>query len=145
FCYEADSWLVLRVCKASDIPNALRDVRHGILPIALVLDGDVPAELLSAQLAQDAFHVGDAQAERQVGRIGVAGLNDVLQMHADDAALENFETGDRIDAGTGPVPYIGTDAETRIAILDQREDVVGIPEFAVGFVRALRMTVNARG
>src|SRR5881394_230675 len=65
-------------------------------------------------------------------------------MHADDAALENFETSDRIDAGTGPVPDIGTYAESRVTILDEREDIVGIPEFVAGFVRALRMTVNAR-
>ena len=44
--------------------------------------------------------------------------------HADDAALENFETSDRIDAGTGPVTDIGTDAESRVTILDEREDIV---------------------
>src|ERR1043166_5962237 len=103
FCCEAGSWLVLRVRKAADIPNALRDVRDGIFPIALVLDGDVPVELLPPQFAQDAFHVSDAQAERQIRCVGIAGLDNIFQMHADDAALEDSQSSDRIHAGAGPV------------------------------------------
>src|SRR5258705_13939990 len=99
FCCEVDSWLVLRVRKAADVTDALRDILHRVLPVTLVFDGDVPVELLPAQFAQDAFHVGDAQAEREVGRIGVAGLNDIFQMNADDAALENLEASDGIHAG----------------------------------------------
>src|SRR5712675_2300948 len=92
FCCEVDSWLVLRVRKAADVTDALRDILHGVLPDTLVFDGDVPVELLPAQFAQDSVHIGHTQTKGQVGRIGIAGLNDVLQMHADDAALKDFQT-----------------------------------------------------
>src|SRR5712671_6007414 len=144
FSCAPDSWLVFRVCKTADIPNALRDVRDGVLPIALVFGGDIPVEFLPAQFTQDAFHMGYTQTKRQVGRIGVAGLNDVFQMNADDAALKDFQPGDRIHAGARPVAHVGTDAETLVAVLDEREDVVWIPKFVVRFVGAFRMAVNAR-
>src|SRR6185369_11358249 len=91
FSCELGSWPVLRIREAADVADALRDVLHRPFPVALVFDGDVAIEFLPSQFAQNAFHVGDAQAERQVGRIGVAGLNDVLQMHANHAPLENLE------------------------------------------------------
>ena len=39
---------------------------------------------------------------------------------------------------------VSASTHARIAILHEREDVIGIPEFVVGFVRALRMAVNPR-
>src|SRR5436853_7825036 len=91
--FEIESSLFLRVPEATDITDTLSDVRHGVLPIAFVLDGDVPVEFLPTQLAQDAFHVGDTETEWQIGRIGIAGLDNIFQMHADDAALEEFQSG----------------------------------------------------
>jgi len=67
-----------------------------------------------------------------------------FKLNADDAALKDFQPGDRIHAGARPVAHVGTDAETLVAVLDEREDVVGIPKFVVRFVGPFRMAMNAR-
>src|ERR1700719_2298610 len=110
-CCEIDSWLVLRVSKAADVTNALPDVRHAVFPIAFVFDRDVSVEFLPAQLAENSFHVGDTQAERNIARVGIPGLDDVLQMHADDSTLEDFQPVHCVDTRTCPVSNVGTDAE----------------------------------
>src|ERR1041384_6726670 len=75
--------------EAPDKPDALGDLRHGLLPVVFVFDGNVALEVLALEFAEDGGNVGHSRAVRQVVRVRFAELVEVFQVAADDPAFEN--------------------------------------------------------
>src|SRR5262245_34277820 len=64
-------------------------------------------------------------------------------MAADDAALEDLDAIERIEAGGLPVTGVRARSDARIAILGHRDDVMRIPDLVVRVVGFSRVVVNA--
>src|SRR5881394_1172007 len=52
---------------ASDKPDTLSDIWHGMVPIIFVFDGNVALEMLPSQLVQNSFDVRNTRPENDVG------------------------------------------------------------------------------
>jgi len=65
-----------------------------------------------------------------------------VEVAAHDAAFEDFQGFDGIDAGAEPVAGIGAGAHTRVAVFDEGEHVIGVPELVVGVVGLFGVVVN---
>src|SRR5882672_4738048 len=64
-------------------------------------------------------------------------------MQADDASLEQFYGLQRLDPGSGPVAGVSAGANPFIAIPDDGQHIVRVPNFVVRIVSALRMFVDS--
>ena len=81
--------------------------------MVLVLDREDRLNALAMDFAQHALHIIDAAAPRNV--VGVWPLLvDVLEMEADDAALELFETLDGVQSGARPMARVRSMPPTRL-------------------------------
>src|SRR6266545_2958320 len=112
---------------ATDETDALRHVRHGVLPVVLVLNRDVAIEPLGLEFVQTAFDVGDTPAVDGIGQT-LSNLGAFLQVAADDATLEDAQALDRLKTGRCPVAGVGAGANARVTILDQRQHIFRVPD-----------------
>src|SRR6185369_16455969 len=81
----------------ADVTHTLRNVRHRIVPIGFVLDGNVAGEALLFEFVENPLDVRYAGAENRV-RQTLADGGAFLQMQADDAAAQNSHTVQRFEA-----------------------------------------------
>ena len=72
-----------------------------------------------------------------------ANLGFVLQMAADDAALEDLDAVKRVQAAGLPVSRVRARADARVAILGNLDDVVRVPDPILRIVDAPRVVMDA--
>ena len=102
-------------------------LRDAVLPVVLVLDGDMAVELLTDELLEAAIDIADALAgDDDRGLMAKLGL--VLEVYADNASFEDLEGPDRAQARRSPVTEIGAGADAGVAAFDDTEDVEGVPD-----------------
>ncbi len=94
--------------------------------VFFVFDADVALEILALEFVEDLLDFADALAPGDVVMLH-AGAIAVLEMAAHDAALEDVEGFNGIDAGREPVAGVGTRAHAGIAVLHEGQDVIRGP------------------
>src|ERR1700744_4580666 len=121
--------------------NAPGDVHDVVFPVVFVLDGDVADEFLALELVENGGNVRNTSAIRDV--MGVRRFFiQVLEVNADDATIQDFEAFNRIQSRTHPMADVRCGANARVAVLDDAQDIVGIPHFIAGIVRLAGMIME---
>ena len=117
-------------------------LRDAVLPVVLVLYGDMAIELLADEFLEAAIDIADALAgDDDRGLVAKLGL--VLQVHADNAAFEDLEGPDRAQVRRGPVTEIGAGADAGVAAFDDTEDIDRIPDLILRVDRAVLSDAGA--
>ncbi|MEK0445473.1 MAG: hypothetical protein RLZZ399_794 [Verrucomicrobiota bacterium] len=107
--------------------EALLNVGNAVVPVRLVLHEEAAREFLAAQLSQDLAHVQNTRTEDLVrGRL--PDLQTVLDVQVDDAPLKSTNSLDWHHPGGCPVPRIDAGTDSGVAIFDEFQDELGIPE-----------------
>jgi hypothetical protein len=122
--------------------DALRGVGHVVFPVVFVFDGNVAGEILAFQFIQNTGNISDAGAVGNVVRVG-RHFAHVMEMHADDMALQNFQAFHGLQTGVNPMAGVGARADARVAVFDDAQNVIGIPHFVIGVGRLAVVVVEA--
>ncbi len=109
--------------------------------MVLVFDGEIALEALGFEFFEYGRHIRDPGSVRHVMRLQ-AQLVQIFQVAADDAAFQNTQTVDRLEAGAEPVAGVRAHADPPVAVFDQREDVIKVPRAIAGVIRPARMVVE---
>ena len=124
FCLSA--LLPVASAPAADESDALGNIRHGVIPVELVLAANVAVEFLAAQLGEHPAHVGGAGPEDPVA-LTVAELFALLGMQRDYPTLEHAESIHSLDAAGLPVADVGTGTDAGVTVADEIGHPLGIP------------------
>src|ERR1043166_5468235 len=74
--------------------------------------------------------------------MALAEIRLVLEVAADDAAFQNAQAIDRVQSRRLPMAGIGAGTDARVAVLDNRENIIGIPHPVTGVARLARMIMK---
>src|SRR5882762_9758225 len=135
---------IARKRPSPDESDALGYVGHGMIPIIFIFDRYVAFESLALQFAQDALYVRNASAKNGIGQ-RFADLGSFFEVATDNAPVQNLEGIQRFDVGGCPMAGISAGPNTGIAILDDRKDIVGVPDLVARVIGAASVLMNADG
>ena len=101
-------------------------LRDAVVPVIFVLDGDVTVEILLFELFKAGSDIDDSRAGDD--DLGLAHFGLVLEVDADDAAIEDAQALDGDEVRCAPVAEIGAGTYALIAAFDNSTDVERIPD-----------------
>jgi hypothetical protein len=87
---DTDGANLFSVAVAAHEADALGGVDDIVVPVILVLDGDVALEMLSIEFVEDAGHVGNSGTIGNIMRVGGHFIH-VVEVDTDDPTLQNLQ------------------------------------------------------